>query len=489
VPPKNTKKSPAVDYAEVGASGLKRSGGYVQEEFLIELSGTRWKRTLKQMNTNDPVIVGFNRVTEMLVRQTSWHFKAASEETDAQNAKEFYEGALRDMSATWQDTLSEIISFVSWGFQVSEIVYKKREGENSDPSRRSRFNDGLIGWRKFAGRAQETIDRWDFDDNGGIQAAIQVAPPKYATVNLPIDKCLLFRTSANKGNPEGVSVCRGAYVPWYYKTNISRIEAIGIERDLAGYPVMYIPASVIHKGDGDPVYESYKTMVTNIRRDEQEGAVLPSDRYDTGKGELMYELKLLSTGGTRSFDTDKIINRYDQRILMSVLADFLILGHEKVGSFALSSDKTNLFSVALGTYLDSICDVINRHAIPRLHALNGWPAETMPTLEHDDIETPDIMELAEAISKLSMSGFTFTQEEADWVKKQAGLPVIEGGGTPMPKLQPDIVPPQPKTSPQGKQASEKGIVPSDAELEKASEWWDGNAPESAKGLFEAKVKR
>jgi HK97 family phage portal protein len=31
--------------------------------------------------------------------------------------------------------------------------------------------------------------------------------------------------------------------------------------------------------------------------------------------------------------------------------------------------------------------------------------------------------------------------------------------------------------------------PSDAELEKASEWWDGNAPEGAKGLFEAKVKR
>lgn len=430
MPPKNTK----VDYAEVGASGLKRSAGYVQEEFLSELSGARWKRVLKQMITNDPVIVAFNRVTEMLVRQTAWRFKAASDDNEAQRAKEFYEGALfTDMSATWQDTLSEIVTFVPWGFQFSEIVYKKREGESRDPSRRSRYADGLIGWRKLAGRAQETIEQWEFDDNGGVQAAVQVAAPDYRARTLPIDKGLLFRTTASKGNPEGMSVCRGAYVPWYFKTNIQRIEGIGIERDLAGLPVAYIPSTVIQKGDGDPTYEVYKNLVTNIRRDEQEGVILPSDRYDNGSGQLMYELKLLSTGGQRSFDTDKIINRYDQRMLMSVLADFLILGHEKVGSFALSSDKTNLFSVALGTYLDAVCGVINRHAVPRLHALNGFPAETAPTLEHDDIEAPDLDVLGNFVSRLSGAGFVFTEEDAAWVKKQAGFPVVEGEAAPVAK--------------------------------------------------------
>jgi hypothetical protein len=435
VPPKKTNQAPAADYAEVGASGLKRSAGYVQEEFLTELSGPRWKRVLKQMVTNDPVIVAFNRVTEMLVRQTPWHFKAASDDAEAQKAKEFYEGALfKDMSATWQDTLSEITTFISHGFQYSEIVYKKREGENSDPSRRSRFSDNLISWRKFAGRAQETIERWEFDDNGGIQAAVQIAPPKYTTVSLPIDKCLLFRTSANKGNPEGMSVCRGAYEPWYYKTNIQRIEAIGIEKNLSGYPVIRIPSTILLKGEGDPIVQSYMNMGRNMRVDEQMFSLIPSDRWDNGKGEYMYSIELLSTAGTKLFDTVPVIQRYALWILMTVMADFLLLGHEKVGSFALSSDKTNLFGVALGTYLDTICAVFNRHAIPRLHALNGWPAETAPTLEHGDIETPDITALGNLVSALSGAGFTFTQEEADWVKKQAGFPVVEGGkATPMVK--------------------------------------------------------
>lgn len=71
-------------------------------------------------------------------------------------------------------------------------------------------------------------------------------------------------------------------------------------------------------------------MVKNLRRNESEGLVLPHG----------YEAELLSTGGTRQFDTNAIINRYDTKIAQTVLADFIMLGHEKTGSFALSSDKT-----------------------------------------------------------------------------------------------------------------------------------------------------
>lgn len=56
-----------------------------------------------------------------------------------------------------------------------------------------------------------------------------------------------------------------------------------------------------------------ENMVKSIRRDEMEGVVLPAG----------YELELLSSGGTRQFDTNAIINRYDTRIAMTVLADFI----------------------------------------------------------------------------------------------------------------------------------------------------------------------
>lgn len=101
-------------------------------------------------------------------------------------------------------------------------------------------------------------------------------------------------------------------------------------------------------------------FVSNIRRDALEGLTIPAD----------WELKLLSTGGSRQFDTSKIVKHYDTRIAMTVLADFLFLGDKNSGSWALSSDKTKLFSMAIGAYLDMICEVFNRKAIPELIELN-----------------------------------------------------------------------------------------------------------------------
>lgn len=89
------------------------------------------------------------------------------------------------------------------------------------------------------------------------------------------------------------------------------------------------------------ILNGLQTQVRNIRRDEMEGVVLPDG----------YKLELLSTGGSRQFDTNAIINRYDNRIAMTVLADFIFLGHEQNGSWALSSDKTELFSMACGAFL------------------------------------------------------------------------------------------------------------------------------------------
>jgi hypothetical protein len=495
------KKQPPQNIpAEVGASGLHRSSGYVQEEFLTELSGSRWKRVVRRM-LNDPIIVAFNRCTEMLVRQVTWTWKAASDSPEDGKAKDFIEGAVKDMGATWADTVSEIVTFTGWGFELSEMVFKRRSGMNpgtyqdSAGSERplpvSKFNDNLIGWERWAGRAQETIERWEFDDNGRATAAVQIAAPDWRERIIPLDKCLHFRTTANKGNPEGLSTCRGAYEPWYYKTELQRIEAIGVEKNLSGYPVIRVPQKVIDLGPGNAIFESWMKMGRDMRVDEQMFSLLPSDRWNNGQGEYMYAIELLSTSG-RLVDTVPIIQRYAQWMLMTVMADFLLLGHEKVGSFALSSDKTNLFSVALGAYLDIIRDEINRKAVPKLLALNGMPLESAPELHHGDIESPDIVELSDAVSKLTLAGFTFTQEEADWVKKQAGFPVVEGGkGTPMqkppepPAATAPVLPVEP--SPQGKQASEKGAVPSKAELDGVSKWWDKNAPEAARGLFDAKA--
>jgi hypothetical protein len=95
-----------------------------------------------------------------------------------------------------------------------------------------------------------------------------------------------------------------------------------------------------------------------------------------------------------------------------------------VGSFALSSDKTDLFAVALGTFLDIIKDVLNRFAVPRLFALNGFPVENLPEITHDDIETPNLGELASYIQTLTGAGVPmFPDEDLEtYLREIAGLP-------------------------------------------------------------------
>ena len=114
----------------------------------------------------------------------------------------------------------------------------------------------------------------------------------------------------------------------------------------------------------------------------------------------------------------------------TMLADFILLGHEKSGSWALSSDKTELFGVALGAYLDEIAAVFNRHAIPRLLQVNGMPLNAPPHLVHGDIETVDLERLGNFIKALSQSGAAiFPNPELEaWLAAQAGMPATSEAG-------------------------------------------------------------
>ena len=322
------------DNKEIGRIGQRRYGGTIYEEFLHELRGKRGIEVYREMSENDDVVGAILFAIEMLVRQTDWNIEPGGDTAKDKEAAEFVQSCMNDMQETWIDTISEILSFLTYGWSFHEIVYKRRMGNTKDPRTRSKYNDGLIGWKKLPIRAQETLYQWEYDDEDNLMGMTQLPPPDYKMVTIPIEKALLFRTKSRKNNPEGRSILRNAYRSWYFKRRIQEIEGIGIERDLAGLPVMHGPEGLDLWDDtleaNVKARVGMENMVKSIRRDELEGVVLPYG----------YELDLLSSGGTRQFDTNAIINRYDTRIAMTVLADFIFLGHQQTGSWALSSDKT-----------------------------------------------------------------------------------------------------------------------------------------------------
>ena len=170
-------------------------------------------------------------------------------------------------------------------------------------------------------------------------------------------------------------------------------------------------------------------IVSSIRRDAREGLVLPGKSADgTQSG---WELQLLTSGSRRQFDTNAIIDRYNKQIATSVLADFVMLGQQQVGSFALADSKTKIFALAIGTYLDCICEVFNNQAIPRLIDINGEHFQGItgyPTMEHGDIEDTDLMAFSTFLKDMIGIGVLEPDEELeDAVRRAGGLPERKDG--------------------------------------------------------------
>jgi hypothetical protein len=394
------------DLSEYGRTGIKRFTGRIYEEFLTNLRGLAGVKAYREMMDNDDIVGASLNAIERLISQSSWNIEPASDDAADKKSAEFLEQCKGDMEHSWSEFIIEAASCLPYGWSLCEEVYKLRKGQNSDGRLNSKYNDGAFGWRKFSRRMQSTMYMWDFDESGDIKGMVQNPPPDYAYRYVPLDKAILFRTKIEGNNPEGRSILRNAYKPYYFKKSLQIIEAIGIERDLVGIPVLKPPENWNIK---DPTNKGLLTfaekLLANIRQDEQAGVFLPPG----------WELSLLNMGSSRrQFDMDKVVNRYDKRIAITMLAQFIMLGMDRVGSFALSSDQNDLFKLAVQSYINRIADTINTFSVPRLFRLNPRfnVSKGLPKFVASNISIPNLTEMAAYINALVKANILPTKNEA-----------------------------------------------------------------------------
>lgn len=441
-------------FRTIGSYGLRAYSGWVREEFLPNLVGRQAARTYREMADNSATVGAVLFAIKQSMRQISWRVTPSSDLPEAHAAAEFVESCMDDMSHSWEDFVDEMLTMLQYGFAPHEIVYKRRlgrhpgNGPDGKPLPPSKFDDGRIGIRKLPIRGQDTIIKWFFSPDGGIEGMTQ-QPWVGQIVDIPIEKLLLFRPQAHKGNPEGRSILRTAYRPWYFMTRLEEQESIMYER-FSGFPVLRVPMQLFEAAQsGDQLaiaqINQYKKIVSNIRVDEQMGLLLPSNPYTNPDGTpsnvLQYGFEMVSpSGGRAASSADTAINRYKLDIMTSMLADYLTLGHSARGTQSLAVTKVDLFFQAVEGWVQSAAAVLNTYLIPRLWDLNNMDFEVMPQIEPDMPQRVDLDALSNFVLRLSQAGATlFPDEELEnYLRDVAGMPDMMTGED----IEPDQLVPQ-----------------------------------------------
>lgn len=498
------KKKPTPDLPELGAPGQQFYRGFLAtDEYVPELTGYKGLDTYDKMRRSDGMIQATLRAIKLpLLAAKCDVIPASTDAADVEIAKRLEWNLFEGMSSSWQDHLRQVLTFLDFGHQVSEIVWTmadqpgaaavieyahRQEQEILEFEAREQLpaRSGLggvvrrvFGWtgraskmrapidqrllfsrkfyvgsgtfaatpmvqiRKVAPRLQRTIYKWNLGDDGGLQSIVQWAyrqDGSYREAVIPVEKLLVFVNEKEGANWLGKSVLRPAYKHWFIKDQLYRIDAIAAERHGVGIPVMELPDD---KSD-DTNMTRAEDILLGIRAHERGYVVTPAG----------YKFSLAGMGQGRAMDLLPIIQHHDRMIAVSVLAPQLALGENPQGSFAMSKDQSGFFMLAERAVASQIADVHNRYLIPKWVNFNYAGVTRYPQLSFGAIETRDIEGLINALVPAVNAGLVTADDRLEaWLRDTAGMPerdpstsrlavkITERVSPPSPTANPDVLP-------------------------------------------------
>ncbi|WP_137107777.1 phage portal protein family protein [Azospirillum argentinense] len=382
--------------------------------------------------TKDPTIAAMLFALTALFRSVSWRIEASGDTPAHREARDFVEGVLfEDMEHTWEDFVADAATMFPYGFAPFEMVYRKRTGtpKGADPLAGSQYNDGKIGLRKIALRSQDTVQRWWFDqESDDLLGLYQLDPVRGREVAIPMERLVLIRTTANRGNPEGKSILEPAVRPYTALRMFENAEASVAVR-AGGIVTLEIPVGD-YKDKG--LRASWEQLAKEMADDRAGFILLPTIVDKEGKKVDAYKVGYTVADGRRSGDFSPIIGRKKQEMASVALADFILLGHNNKGALNLSTDKTNLLREAVMSFLRGIAAPVNRVVIPRLWAVNGLPRDTMPKAVPGDLDKANLQVLGAFLTAMTGAGMVMDDALEDALRAAADLPLkpkeLEGQG-------------------------------------------------------------
>jgi hypothetical protein len=384
---------------ELGGTGTVIVNGFLTgQDYKKELTGTKRIDIYDEMRLSDATVRAGLNVIKLAILSANWYVKPPQDSKDPTPATDFTDRQLfKSKTFSWTAFLRQALTMCDYGNAIFEKVYEQ-------------LPDGKIGWKRLAPRLSKTIFRWTLND--GLTPGIYQILPTGKTAEIPRWKLLYFINEQEGSNYEGISLLRAPYKHWYYKELYYKIDAISAEKQGVGIPKIVRPPNAQAQD-----IAKVRELARNMRSNEQSYLEIPQG----------WDIEYMDTKAEHLKNTKDMIEHHDREIAKSFLAQFLELGANAGGSYALSANQSELFLLGL-EYITKIIQEEMNHAIRELCDLNfpGLGPDDYPTLEYGAIGQVDYDKLSTALQRLSQAGMvTPTADLEKYLRASMNLPEID----------------------------------------------------------------
>ena len=329
---------------------------------------------LVKMRQEDGTASALYNIMTLPIMANPFSIEADPEDVDGVQAAFVKEALTRPsykggMSTPFSLVIADALRAVLEGYRLFEKVWTINE-------------DGKLVYRKIASRDNSTLKILS-DDRGGFNGVKQEAyiGGKFQTVIIPRDKCFLFTFGKEKNWLVGESAFRAAYYHYDKKHRLYYLAHQAVQQ-FAISPKLGIAPPKATQDDIDNAVAALDEFGTNS------SAALPN-------GWTMADVR---NGGR--IDPLTLIDHHDAAMARSILAHFIMLGSGgSTGSWALSSDQSDMFILALRGLMDNLEEHITAYIVADLINYN-FEVPHYPKFKFADLTTATTNIVKDTFSKV-----------------------------------------------------------------------------------------
>ncbi len=428
------KKMPrTTPFREMGVGGTAVFGGYVQRKDKAASWYGKERYTISsEILSNVSIVAASVRYFLNLISHPQWAVVPASDKEEDKQYAEFVEDVIHDMVSPFHSSIRRAATFQFHGFGIQEWTGKRRP-------------DGRSGFLDLESRMQHTIERWEMDSEGSgrVDGVWQRSPQTNNLWGIPRSKMVYLVDDTFTDSPEGFGIFRNLLEPYNRLKQFLTLEARTFERDLRGIPIGRMPiaklreqvaAGNITEAKAKELIQAMTDFVSLQVKDSTTGIVMDSMPYESEAQDGMkvstvyqYGMELLQGTANGLPELTHAIDRLQREMARIIGTEHLMMG-DAGGNRALATDKSRNMYLTANSVLNTISASYDRDLIAPLWIMNGFPEESKPWFQPEDVAFKDVQEITASLRDMATAGAVLSPDDPaiDDVRDLLGVSRYEG---------------------------------------------------------------